>query len=150
MVDILTKEKRSRNMAAIRSKNTKPEIYIRKQLFRQGYRYRLNYKKIYGHPDLYLPKYHTAVFVHGCFWHRHAGCKYAYTPKSRLLFWQTKFNANVQRDLFVQKQLEADQIKCLIIWECTIKRMMKNAETNENILSSISEFLENTHLRQEL
>lgn len=82
MTDIKSPEERSRNMAAIRSKDTKPEVYLRKLLFAQGYRYRKNYKKIPGHPDIYLPKYRTAIFVHGCFWHRHQGCKYAYMPKA--------------------------------------------------------------------
>ena len=88
MTDIKSPEERSRNMAAIRSKDTKPEVYLRKLLFAQGYRYRKNYKKIPGHPDIYLPKYRTAIFVHGCFWHRHQGCKYAYMPYSNIEFWK--------------------------------------------------------------
>ena len=83
MADIKSPEDRSRNMAAIRNKDTKPEIYLRNLLFAEGYRYRKNYAKIPGHPDIYLPKYKTAIFVHGCFWHRHQGCKYAYMPKKQ-------------------------------------------------------------------
>ena len=86
-MDIKSAEDRSRNMAAIRSKDTKPEIFFRKLLFANGFRYRKNVNYVPGHPDLYLAKYHTAIFVHGCFWHRHKGCKYAYMPKSRQEFW---------------------------------------------------------------
>lgn len=81
MADIVSPEKRSQNMSAIRSKNTKPEVYLRKLLFAQGYRYRIADKSVPGHPDIFLRKYNTAIFVNGCFWHRHPGCKYAYTPK---------------------------------------------------------------------
>ena len=97
-MDIVTPEQRSKNMAAIRSKNTKPEVYFRKLLFAKGYRYSLNSKRIPGHPDIYLKKYNTTVFVHGCFWHRHAGCRFSYMPKSRIEFWQKKFEANQKRD----------------------------------------------------
>ena len=93
-MDIKSPEERSKNMAAIHSKNTKPEIYFRKLLFARGYRYSLNSKNIPGHPDVYLRKYNTAIFVHGCFWHRHNGCKYAYMPKSREDFWAEKFETN--------------------------------------------------------
>ena len=88
MADIVSPEKRSQNMSAIRSKNTKPEVYLRKLLFAQGYRYRIADKSVPGHPDIFLRKYNTAIFVNGCFWHRHPDCKYAYTPKSRVEFWQ--------------------------------------------------------------
>ena len=91
MADIVSPERRSKNMSAIRSKDTKPEIYLRKLLFAEGYRYRIAEKSIPGHPDMFLRKYNTAIFVHGCFWHRHQGCKYAYMPKSRVEFWQKKF-----------------------------------------------------------
>lgn len=79
-MDIVTPEQRSKNMAAIRSKDTKPEVYFCKLLFAKGYRYSLNSKRVPGHPDIYLRKYNTAVFIHGCFWHRHKDCKYAYMP----------------------------------------------------------------------
>jgi len=84
-------------MAAIRSTDTKPEVYIRKELFARGYRYRLHDARIPGHPDLYLSRYNAVIFVHGCYWHRHQGCKYAYTPKSRTEFWKKKFLDNVRR-----------------------------------------------------
>ena len=114
-MDRLTKEERSKNMAAIRSKNTKPEIILRKWLFSKGLRFRLNVSYIPGHPDIFLRKYNTAIFVHGCFWHRHGGCKYAYTPKSRLEFWENKFKKNIERDQKVRTELYQVNIKCLIV-----------------------------------
>lgn len=97
-MDIKSPEERNRNMAAIRSENTKPEVYFRKLLFVQGHRYSLNSKKVFGHPDIYLPKYNTAIFIHGCFWHRHFGCQYSYMPKLKVEFWQKKFDTNMKRD----------------------------------------------------
>ena len=91
MADIKSPIERSRNMAAIHGQNTKPEMYLRKLLFAHGFRYRKNYKELPGHPDIYLPKYRTAIFVHGCFWHRHKGCKHAYMPKSNVEFWEKSF-----------------------------------------------------------
>ena len=97
-MDVHSPEQRSRNMAAIRSKDTKPELYFRKLIFACGYRYRLYSKKIPGKPDLWLAKYKTAIFVHGCFWHRHHGCRFATTPKSNEEYWQQKFRKNKERD----------------------------------------------------
>ena len=125
-MDIKSPEERSKNMAAIHSKNTKPEIYLRKLLFAKGYRYGVNSKSVPGHPDIYMKKYNTAIFVHGCFWHRHEGCKYAYMPKSKIEFWQKKFSANVNRDKIVRKELQELKIKQLIIWEFTIKEIKKD------------------------
>lgn len=140
-MDIITPEQRSRNMAAIRSKNTKPEIYFRKLLFAQGYRYSLNSKKIPGHPDIYLRKYNTAIFIHGCFWHRHEGCRYAYMPKSRIEFWNNKFEANMTRDMVVKKALSEGGIRYIVIWECTIRKMTRDNEVCKNILTCVNNFL---------
>lgn len=140
-MDIVTPEQRSRNMAAIRSKNTRPEIYFRKLLFAQGYRYSLNSKTVPGHPDIYLKKYNTAIFVHGCFWHRHNGCKYAYMPKSRIEFWEKKFESNQKRDCVVQDQLQEKGIKRLVVWECSIKHMKKDDEFRERMLEYVTGFL---------
>lgn len=140
-MDIKSPEERSKNMVAIRSKNTKPEIYFRKLLFAQGYRYSLNSKKVSGHPDIYLRKYNTAIFIHGCFWHRHSGCQYAYMPKSRVEFWQKKFEANVKRDYVVRMELQNKGIKCLIVWECTVKRMKRNQADCEKYLQIAEKFL---------
>ena len=126
MADIVSPEKRSQNMSAIRSKDTKPEVYLRKLLFAQGYRYRIADKSVPGHPDIFLRKYNTAIFVNGCFWHRHPGCKYAYTPKSRVEFWQKKFDDNVRRDSAVKAELLEHGIKLLTVWECAIRRMQRD------------------------
>ena len=142
-MDTLSVEERSKNMAAIKSRNTKPELLIRKWLFAQGYRYRINEKTIPGHPDIFLKKYNTAVFVNGCFWHRHIDCKYAYSPKSREEFWEKKFAQNVRRDKVVKEKLSKEKIKQLIIWECTIKKMSRDLDFRENALHKISDFFIN-------
>ena len=140
-MDIKSKEARSLNMSKIKNKDTKPEVYLRKLLFSKGYRYRIAEKSVPGHPDIFLRKYNTAIFVHGCFWHRHEGCKYAYVPKSRVEFWQKKFDDNVRRDAVVRQELEKREIKCLIIWECTLKQMTKDNEYTKTIVRQIEEFL---------
>ena len=149
-MDIKSPEECSKNMAAIHSKNTKPEIYLRKLLFARGYRYGVNSKSVPGHPDIYMKKYNTAVFVHGCFWHRHEGCKYAYMPKSRVEFWLKKFEANVKRDELVRKELASKKIKVLIVWECTIKRMKKDKKTEEEVISLIEKFLLSSEFELEI
>ena len=150
MSDIKSPEARSRNMAAIRSKDTEPELYLRKLLFAKGYRYRKNVASIPGHPDIFLRKYNTAVFVHGCYWHRHAGCKYAYLPKSHIEFWNKKFIDNIRRDQEVQTELKARGISCLIVWECTIKKMQRSEEFAHLVLQEIDEFLLSKALINEL
>ncbi len=149
-MDIVTPEQRSKNMAAIRSKNTKPEIYFRKLLFSKGYRYSLNSKRVPGHPDIYLRKYNAAVFIHGCFWHRHAGCKFAYMPKSRIEFWQNKFEANQKRDAAVKQELYDRKIKCVIIWECTIKKVQKDEKIGNAVLEQVEEFFRDEKLYLEI
>ena len=114
-------EQRSRNMSAIKSKNTKPEIIVRKLLHSKGYRFRLHKKDLPGSPDIVLPKYKTAIFVHGCFWHRHQNCKYASTPKTRQEFWEAKFRENINRDKKHQENLSSMGWKIIIVWECEIK-----------------------------
>lgn len=150
MADIVSKEQRSRNMAAIQSKNTKPEIYIRKKLFAHGYRYRIASTEIPGHPDLYFSKYHTAMFINGCFWHRHENCRFAYTPKSNVDFWEQKFKSNVHRDSEVQTKLHEAGVRCLIIWECTYKKMLKDPEYNQQIIEKIECFLKGTQEKMSL
>ena len=114
-------EQRSRNMSAIKSKNTKPEIRVRKILHSMGYRFRLHSKDLPGSPDIVLPKYKTVIFVHGCFWHRHENCKYASTPKTRQEFWEAKFRENINRDKLNQENLSLKGWKIIIVWECEIK-----------------------------
>lgn len=150
MTDIKTPFERSRNMAAIHNKDTKPEIYLRKLLFSAGYRYRKNVSNIYGHPDIWLAKYNTAIFVNGCFWHRHDNCKYSYTPKSNTDFWIKKFDNNIKRDIEIQKKLKTKRIKCLVIWECTVKRATKDEEYRNKMLKIIEEYFQNTELFMEI
>ncbi len=137
-------------MSAIRGKNTKPEIYIRKLLFSKGFRYRVCSPAIIGKPDIWLAKYHTAIFVHGCYWHRHVACRYAYTPKSNVDFWIHKFEENVARDLVVKEQLKDKRIKCIVIWECTIKKMQKDPLICEENLSAIISFFTSEKLFLEM
>jgi DNA mismatch endonuclease (patch repair protein) len=111
-MDTLTSEQRHKNMQQIRSKDTKPEIIVRKYLFGRGFRYRKNDSRLPGHPDIVLPKYHTLVFVHGCFWHRHPGCPKATNPKNNREFWQKKFDINIKRDTEERKQLESMGVAC--------------------------------------
>ena len=114
-------EQRSKNMSAIKSKNTKPEIAVRKLLHSMGYRFRLHRKDLPGSPDIVLPKYKTVIFVHGCFWHRHENCKYASTPKTRKEFWEKKFRENINRDNLNQANLALKGWKIIIVWECQLK-----------------------------
>ena len=137
MADTISPERRSRNMASIRSKDTKPEVYLRKLLYHNGFRYRKNYSGVFGHPDIYLPKYKVAIFVHGCYWHRHSGCRYAYMPKSRVDFWQKKFDDNVRRDQLVQETLEHQGIRYIVVWECTINEIQKNKDLAQTIMNEI-------------
>ena len=120
-MDNRSKEARSINMSHIHSKNTKPEEKVCKYLFKEGFRYRKNVKTLPGTPDIVLPKYHAVIFVHGCFWHRHPRCKYAYTPKTRVEFWQEKFDKNVQNDSLHREELTAAGWRVFIIWECQLR-----------------------------
>lgn len=121
MADTLSPEQRSRNMSRIRGKDTKPERLVRSLLHSLGYRFRLQYSKLPGRPDIVLPKYKIAIFVNGCFWHRHQNCKYAYNPKSRIEFWETKFKATIERDRVVAAQYVSSDWLQFVIWECETK-----------------------------
>ncbi len=124
-------------MSGIRGRHTMPELAVRKALFAAGFRYRLHSKNLPGRPDIALPKWHCAVFVHGCFWHRHPGCKFAYTPKSNVRFWLKKFNENVQRDKSTGAALRKAGWRVLIIWECqTNDRSLKKLIGKINTYSS--------------
>ena len=128
-------EQRSRNMSAIKSKNTKPEIAVRKLLHSMGYRFRLHRKDLPGSPDIVLPKYKTVIFVHGCFWHRHQNCKYASNPKTRREFWEKKFKENIERDKKTQEKLKNLGWKTKIVWECEIKKQDKLIKKLEDFLN---------------
>ncbi len=120
-MDKITKEKRSWNMSRVRSKNTKPELLVRSSLHKMGYRFRLHVKRLPGNPDVVLPKYKAVIFVHGCFWHQHTGCKKATHPKQNLDFWKEKLARNIERDKQVDKELKHLGWNVLTIWECEIK-----------------------------
>ncbi|KND17489.1 DNA mismatch repair protein Vsr [Pannonibacter phragmitetus] len=122
MTDIVDQQTRSRMMSGIRGKNTKPELALRRALHARGFRFRLHSKKVHGRPDLVLPKYRAVVFVHGCFWHRHKGCRYATTPATRSEFWQAKFAANVARDSSVRGALLDEGWRVATIWECALRK----------------------------
>ncbi len=121
-------KERSKNMAAIKSKNTNPEIKVRKLLHSLGYRFRLHKKELPGSPDIVLKKYKTVVFVHGCFWHRHKECKYASNPKTREEFWNKKFLSNIERDIKVRERIKAAGWKSIVIWECETQNIDKLRE----------------------
>ena len=118
MTDIVDRQRRSEMMAGIRRRDTAPEMAVRRIAHRMGLRFRLQRKDLPGRPDLVLPKHRLAVFVHGCFWHRHEGCRYASTPKSRVAFWTEKFESNVARDARQEAALRVLGWRVLIIWQC--------------------------------
>jgi DNA mismatch endonuclease (patch repair protein) len=122
MADVHTKAQRSYNMSRIRSKNTKPEMLVRSYLHKQGFRFRLHDKKLPGKPDIVLAKYKTVIFVHGCFWHGHKGCKYFVVPKTKTKWWLEKINGNILRDKKAQRELKKRGWKIINIWECYIKK----------------------------
>ena len=109
-------------MSGIQSKNTKPEMLVRRYLHAQGFRYRLHTRELSGSPDLVLPKYRVVIFVHGCFWHRHAGCRFATQPTSNTEQWKTKFQSNLERDAKNVTALQATGWSVLVVWECELKR----------------------------
>lgn len=122
MADHLTKDRRSWNMSRIRSKDTKPETVVRFLLHKMGYRFRLYRKDLPGNPDIVLPKYRTAIFVHGCFWHRHKGCKRCTTPSVNQKYWLSKFAYNIARDKENRRKLKQEGWKCIVVWECETKK----------------------------
>ncbi|WP_041344432.1 very short patch repair endonuclease [Dehalococcoides mccartyi] len=119
-MDKLSPARRSWNMSRIQSRNTKPEILVRSMLHRLGYRFRIHMQGLPGQPDIVLRRHLAIILVHGCFWHRHKGCKLAYTPKSRLEFWERKFDENIRRDEEVMRELVKMGWRVLTIWECQI------------------------------
>lgn len=120
-MDVLNHIQRHKNMVAIKAKDTKPELIVRKYLWAHGFRYRLNYSRLPGHPDLVLRKYRTCIFVNGCFWHGHEGCKYFVMPKTNTEFWEKKITRNKQRDIEEQQQLAKMGWHVIVVWECELK-----------------------------
>ncbi|EYD69290.1 DNA mismatch endonuclease Vsr [Fusobacterium necrophorum subsp. funduliforme B35] len=139
---------RSENMARVKSKNTKPEIFLRKLLWHKGFRYRINYRNLPGSPDIYLPKYKTAIFVNGCFWHMHENCKYSSIPKNNYEFWKNKLEGNVERDKKNYAQLESMGIKVIVVWGCEIKQMMKDECVLSKKMNSIYQKIIYNHNRE--
>jgi len=133
MADNHSKEIRSHNMAQIRSKDTMPELLVRKFLFSNGFRYRLHQSKLPGKPDIVLPKFKTVIFVNGCFWHSHSDCRYAVLPKSNIEYWKPKIERNVKNDLNAIDQLRNLGYTVITIWECELKKASRN-NTLENLI----------------
>lgn len=121
-MDVHDKETRSYNMSRIRSANTKPEELVRKYLFAKGFRYRKNVNTLPGKPDIVLPKYKTCIFVNGCFWHKHEGCKYFVWPKNNAEFWKKKINGNAERDIQQQNSLREQGWNVIVVWECEVRK----------------------------
>jgi DNA mismatch endonuclease (patch repair protein) len=121
-MDHVSKAKRSEIMASVRSKDTSPELTVRSLVHRMGYRFRLHRKDLPGTPDLVFVGLRKVIFIHGCFWHRHIGCKYATEPKTRVKFWQDKFDSNVQRDSRTRRQLNRLGWQVSTVWQCELKK----------------------------
>lgn len=135
-MDVHDKKIRSYNMSCIKGKNTKPEEAVRKALFANGFRFRKNDKRLPGSPDIVLPKYRTVIFVNGCFWHGHTGCKYYVVPKTNTEFWLNKINSNIDRDAQKNIQLKELGWRVITVWECELKKNTIN-KTIEQLVSSI-------------
>lgn len=138
MTDVLTPEQRHRNMSHIHGKDTKPEMLVRKFLFSHGFRYRLHVKTLPGKPDIVLKKYHTAVFINGCFWHGHKGCKYFVIPKTRIEWWKTKIQKNQERDKRELNVLKELGWHTIVIWECQLKPTCR-IETLKRLVFTLNE-----------
>ena len=124
-MDHLTREKRSWNMSRIKAKDTTPEKFVRSALHRAGYRFRLHVKDLPGKPDIVLPKYKTVIFVHGCFWHRHSGCRRATMPSTNKEYWDKKFKRTIERDQTEQLELKNSGWRIIVIWECELNEKSK-------------------------
>ena len=136
MADVHTPEQRSYNMSRIHSKNTKPEELVRKFLFSQGFRYRKNDAKLTGKPDIVLPKYKAVIFVNGCFWHGHEGCRYFVWPKNNAEFWKEKITGNIQRDKHNHQLLANQGWRVIEIWECQLMKSVVD-NTLQNLVLQI-------------
>ncbi len=139
MTDSISAEHRSWNMSRIKSRDTKPEMTLRSLLHRAGFRFRLHVKELPGRPDIVLPRYRTAIFVHGCFWHRHEGCRNTTTPSTRAQFWQDKFDSNIDRDKRNVLYLEQLGWRVETVWECDL------GKDAAGVVKRLSEILRGTH-----
>ena len=136
MADVHSKETRSYNMSRIRSKDTRPELLVRRFLHKNGFRYRLHVKALPGKPDIVLPKYKTVIFIHGCFWHGHEGCKYYVVQKTRTEWWLNKIGNNINKDANAENLLLAAGWKVIKVWECELKKA-RQSHTLTNLLLTI-------------
>lgn len=148
-MDIKSKEERSRNMAAIKANDTKPEMLVRRYLHAHGFRYGLHNYKLPGSPDIELRKYKTVIFINGCFWHGHKGCKYFRLPKSNIEFWQTKIERNRQRDIETVEALKTKGWKVITIWECELRTVIQRSETLIQLVKDIKSDLKSVDYTQE-
>ena len=139
-MDVLTPEQRKKNMQNIRGKDTKIEVKVRSELFKRGFRFRKNDSRYPGKPDIVLPKYKTVIFVNGCYWHRHPGCKYATIPKTNIEFWNKKFQANIKNDAKNKAALEAAGWNLITLWECELQKDLAGA------INRVEEMLKNNQL----
>lgn len=141
MADVFDTTKRSQIMASVKNKNTTPEVELRSFLHRAGYRFRINRKDLPGKPDIVLPKYRTAIFVNGCFWHGH-NCSRGHLPQTNAEFWAEKIDKNIKRDKLVADELEKLGWRVLTVWSCELKK-----RNQENLLSEIEGFLSDSDFR---
>lgn len=139
-MDVLTPEQRKKNMQNIRGKDTKIEVKVRSELFKRGFRFRKNDSRYPGKPDIVLPKYKTVIFVNGCYWHRHPGCKYATIPKTNIEFWNKKFQANIKNDAKNKAALEDAGWNVITLWECELQKDLAGA------INRVEEMLKNNQL----
>ena len=146
-MDKLSKEQRHRCMSAIKGKDTKPELLVRKFLFSRGFRYRLIHPRLPGHPDLVLRKYRTVIFVNGCFWHGHQGCKYYVFPKTNVEFWQNKIERNRNRDVEEQRKLASMGWHCITVWECQLKPKVRRQTLESLVYTLYHIFLEDRRIK---
>lgn len=138
MADVMTPEQRSRCMAAIKGKDTKPEMIVRKYLFSRGLRFRVQVRKLPGNPDIVLSKYKTVIFVNGCFWHGHEGCKYYRLPKSNVEFWEQKIKNNIARDVRNENELKSLGWRVIRVWECEIRKAARREAYLQNLYDTIT------------
>lgn len=131
MADVHSQETRSYNMSRIRSKDTKPELLVRKFLHKNGFRYRLHVKDLPGKPDIVLRKYNTVIFIHGCFWHGHEGCKYYAVPKTRTEWWLEKIKTNIRNDKISEEKLQSQGWQVIKIWGCELKNIYRQQTFSE-------------------
>lgn len=145
MADVLNPEQRHRCMSNIKGKDTKPEMIVRRHIHACGYRYGLHNSKLPGKPDIVLRRLKTVIFIHGCFWHGHAGCKYFRLPSTRTEFWENKINTNIERDKRNIEELERQGWHVIVIWECNLKSKDIREETLHKLIQELTDISNGTY-----